>query len=112
MAAAVADFRPARHPHTRSRSGAVRSRIWISEATDDILCELRDRRTSQVLVGFAAETDDLLAHAKEKPHAKGLDLLVANDVTAPGSGSIGYQPGLVATREADPGVELPLLSKI
>lgn len=68
-------------------------------------------RTNQWLVGFAAETDDLLAHAKEKLHAKGVDLLVANDVTAPGSG-FGSETNRVwlLTREADP-EELPLLSK-
>ena len=111
MAAAVADFRPARPSahKIKKRRGPV-THLDL-EATDDILCELRDRRTSQVLVGFAAETDDLLAHAKEKLHAKGLDLLVANDVTAPGSG-FGSDTNRVwlLTREADP-EELPLLSK-
>ncbi|HNG54610.1 MAG TPA: bifunctional phosphopantothenoylcysteine decarboxylase/phosphopantothenate--cysteine ligase CoaBC [Nitrospira sp.] len=111
MAAAVADFRPARPSahKIKKRRGPV-THLDL-EATDDILCELRDRRTSQVLVGFAAETDDLLAHAKEKLHAKGLDLLVANDVTAPGSG-FGSDTNRVwlLAREADP-EELPLLSK-
>ncbi|MCW5799282.1 MAG: hypothetical protein LZF60_20008 [Nitrospira sp.] len=111
MAAAVADFRPARPSahKLKKRRGPV-THLDL-EATDDILCELRDRRRNQVLVGFAAETDDLLAHAKEKLHAKGLDLLVANDVTAPGSG-FGSDTNRVwlLTREADP-EELPLLSK-
>jgi len=111
MAAAVADFRPARPSahKIKKRRGPV-THLDL-EATDDILCELRDRRTNQVLVGFAAETDDLLAHAKEKLHAKGLDLLVANDVTAPGSG-FGSDTNRVwlLAREADP-EELPLLSK-
>ena len=111
MAAAVADFRPARpSAHKLKKRRGPLTHLDL-EATDDILCELRDRRTNQVLVGFAAETDDLLAYAKEKLHAKGLDLLVANDVTAPGSG-FGSDNNRVwlLTREADPD-ELPLLSK-
>jgi phosphopantothenoylcysteine decarboxylase/phosphopantothenate--cysteine ligase len=111
MAAAVADFRPARpsvHKLKKRRGPITHLEL---EATDDILRELSEHRTSQVLVGFAAETEDLLAHAKEKLHAKGLDLLVANDVTAPGSG-FGSDTNRVwlLTREADC-EELPLLSK-
>jgi phosphopantothenoylcysteine decarboxylase/phosphopantothenate--cysteine ligase len=86
MAAAVADFR-AKSPAPRKLK--KRERVWTSldvEATEDILRELSTRRTGQVLVGFAAETDDLLAHAREKLHAKGIDLIVANDVTIEGSG--------------------------
>jgi phosphopantothenoylcysteine decarboxylase/phosphopantothenate--cysteine ligase len=86
MAAAVADFR-VKSPALRKLK--KRERMWTSldlEATEDILRELAARRTGQVLVGFAAETDDLLAHAREKLHAKGIDLIVANDVTIDGSG--------------------------
>ena len=111
MAAAVADFRPARPSvqKLKKRRGPI-THLDL-EATDDILRELSGSRTNQLLVGFAAETDDLLAHAKEKLHAKGVDLLVANDVTAPGSG-FGSETNRVwlLTREADP-EELPLLSK-
>ena len=111
MAAAVADFRPARPSvqKLKKRRGPI-THLDL-EANDDILRELSASRTNQWLVGFAAETDDLLAHAKEKLHAKGVDLLVANDVTAPGSG-FGSETNRVwlLTREADP-EELPLLSK-
>lgn len=111
MAAAVADFRPAT-PSARKikkRRGPL-TQLEL-EATDDILRELGERRTSQVLVGFAAETEDLLAHAQEKLHAKGVDLLVANDVTAAGSG-FGSDTNRVVllTREGAP-EELPLLPK-
>jgi Phosphopantothenoylcysteine synthetase/decarboxylase len=47
---------------------------------------LSARRTSQVVVGFAAETEDLLSHAKDKLKGKGLDLIVANDVKQAGGG--------------------------
>jgi phosphopantothenoylcysteine decarboxylase/phosphopantothenate--cysteine ligase len=86
MAAAVADFR-VKSPALRKLKKKERS--WTSlelEPTGDILKELAARRTSQVLVGFAAETDDLLAHAREKLHAKGIDVIVANDVTVEGAG--------------------------
>lgn len=56
------------------------------EATPDILAMLSARRTSQVVVGFAAETEQVLAHAKDKLKGKGLDLIVANDVTQTGGG--------------------------
>jgi phosphopantothenoylcysteine decarboxylase / phosphopantothenate---cysteine ligase len=86
MAAAVADFRP---------KVAVDSKLHkadgvpdlVLEATPDILAELgRRRRTGQVLVGFAAETEAVAERAVAKLQAKGVDLMVANDVTAPGVG--------------------------
>lgn len=111
MAAAVADFRPARPSpqKLKKRRGPVTA--LDLEATDDILRELNERRTHQLLVGFAAETEDLLAHAKEKLHAKGVDLLIANDVTAPGSGfgSDTNRVWLFAPEHVP--VELPLLPK-
>ncbi|ULA68258.1 MAG: hypothetical protein LZF62_340008 [Nitrospira sp.] len=111
MAAAVADFRPAKpsaHKIKKRRGPLTQLEL---EATDDILRELGERRTNQVLVGFAAETEDLLAHAREKLHAKGVDLLVANDVTAAGSG-FGSDTNRVVllTRKGAP-EELPLLPK-
>lgn len=86
MAAAVADFRAA---SPAGRKLKKKDRTWTSldlQPTADILQQLAASRTSQVLVGFAAETDDLLAHAREKLHAKGVDLIVANDVSVEGSG--------------------------
>ena len=86
MAAAVADFRPKRPVARKIKKRRDSVGELPLEPTDDILHELSSRRTSQLLVGFAAETDDLLAHAREKLHAKHLDLMVANDVSAPDSG--------------------------
>jgi phosphopantothenoylcysteine decarboxylase / phosphopantothenate---cysteine ligase len=54
--------------------------------TPDIVATLATRKKRQVVVGFAAETDDLLANAREKLVRKKLDLIVANDVTADGAG--------------------------
>jgi len=86
MAAAVADFRP-KHPAVHKLK--KKSQAWKFlefEPTRDILHLLSEHRTSQILVGFSAETRDLGAHAKEKLIRKRLDLIVANDVSAEGAG--------------------------
>ncbi len=90
MAAAVADFRPKSPAPTKMRKGEGVPEL-VLEPTPDILAELGRRRSGgQVLVGFAAETagshDDLQQRAASKLVAKGVDLMVANDVTAPGVG--------------------------
>lgn len=86
MAAAVADFRPVQAAVGKiKKSGGVPD--IVLEPTPDILAELgRCKPVGQVLVGFAAETSDLLANAQSKLAAKRLDLIVANDVSAPGTG--------------------------
>lgn len=86
MAAAVADFRP-----TKAASEKIKKKAGIPEVTlertPDILAGLgADKRPGQTLVGFAAETGDVRQNAAEKLAAKGVDLIVANDVTAPGAG--------------------------
>ena len=83
MAAAVADFRPKACTDTKLHKADGIPEL-VLEATNDILAELgRRRRTGQVLVGFAAETDDVPDRARAKLVAKGVDLMVANDVSAP-----------------------------
>ncbi len=86
MAAAVADFRPANPAANKLKKDAGTPRIEL-EPTPDILAGLgATKAPGQVLVGFAAETDDLLANATLKIERKNLDLMVANDVGAPGVG--------------------------
>jgi len=85
MAAAVADFRPAQAHAHKIKKEAV-SAIPL-ERTRDILAEIAERRRSdQLVVGFAAETDHVLENAAAKLRAKRLDLVVANDVTQDGAG--------------------------
>lgn len=88
MAAAVADFRPAvRHDQKIKKAGGTPE--IVLEPTPDILAGLgRRKRPGQTLVGFAAETEDLRANAGAKLVAKGADLIVANDVSAP---SVGFE---------------------
>jgi phosphopantothenoylcysteine decarboxylase/phosphopantothenate--cysteine ligase len=84
MAAAVADFRPV-HPKTEKISRAEGPPEVFLEPTVDILAEVAARPQRPFLVGFAAETGGM-GRAKEKARRKGVDLLVANDVTEPGAG--------------------------
>jgi len=86
MAAAVADFRPAAVSGSKLHKADGVPTI-VLESTTDILAELgRRRRPGQVLVGFAAETDRVADRAAAKLAAKGVDLMVANDVSLPGVG--------------------------
>jgi phosphopantothenoylcysteine decarboxylase / phosphopantothenate---cysteine ligase len=86
MAAAVADFRPAQVAERKIKKHDGVPEI-VLEPTVDILAGLGERkRPGQTLVGFAAETDRVRQNALSKLVAKGADLIVANDVTAPGAG--------------------------
>ena len=86
MAAAVADFRPARPAESKIKKRDGVPDI-VLEPTVDILAGLgAGKRPGQTLVGFAAETDQVRQNAASKLAAKGADLIVANDVTAPGAG--------------------------
>jgi phosphopantothenoylcysteine decarboxylase/phosphopantothenate--cysteine ligase len=86
MAAAVADFRPVEvFPHKLKKQGGI-PQLKL-EHTPDILAMLASRRRpGQVVVGFSAETENLLANAAAKVRAKHLDFIVANDVSQPGAG--------------------------
>jgi phosphopantothenoylcysteine decarboxylase/phosphopantothenate--cysteine ligase len=86
MAAAVADFRPAT-PNTGKIKKQQGPRDVKLEPTADILAEVsRRRRNGQIIVGFAAETDNLVENSAAKLRAKRLDLLVANDVSLKDAG--------------------------
>ncbi len=111
MAAAVADFRPkaAADGKLKKRDGVPEI---VLEPTPDILAGLGARkRAAQTLVGFAAETDDLVANAAQKLRSKHLDLIVANDVGAPQVGFAHDTNAVTLLRpDAEP-VEIDLASK-
>ncbi len=86
MAAAVADFRPKDPAAQKIKKGTGAPPTLALEQVPDILAMLSAKRTSQILVGFAAETQHLVEHATQKLTAKGLDLIVANDVTQADAG--------------------------
>lgn len=111
MAAAVADFRPAKTMAHKLKKQRVTLTSLELEPTTDILKEVAERRTTQILVGFAAETQDLLAHAQEKLQAKDVDVLVANDVSAPDAG-FGSDTNRVTLLDRQGSCEeVPLMSK-
>ena len=100
MTAAVADFRP-----VHAVDGKIKKHNGIPEITleptPDILASLgASKPVGQTLVGFAAETDDVLANAQSKLKRKNLDLIVANDVSAPGVG-FGHDTNAVSILLAD-----------
>jgi phosphopantothenoylcysteine decarboxylase/phosphopantothenate--cysteine ligase len=83
-AAAVVDHRP-KHPATSKIKGKADYTIELT-ANPDILAEVAARRTGAFIVGFAAETQNVAAYARAKLEGKGVDLLVANDVSQSGIG--------------------------
>lgn len=86
MAAAVADFRPVLSVEGKIKKNQGVPTITL-EPTPDILAQLGSQKPAhQVLVGFAAETENLVDNARGKLERKNLDLIVANDVSAPGVG--------------------------
>ncbi|MBW6508280.1 MAG: bifunctional phosphopantothenoylcysteine decarboxylase/phosphopantothenate--cysteine ligase CoaBC [Desulfuromonadales bacterium] len=84
-AAAVADYRPVLRRQQKMKKKFADMSLEL-ERTPDILAELGRRKDRQFLVGFAAETEKLLEHARQKLVSKNLDMIVANDVSAPGAG--------------------------
>jgi phosphopantothenoylcysteine decarboxylase/phosphopantothenate--cysteine ligase len=114
MAAAVADFRPKAAADQKLKKADGVPEL-VLEATPDILSEVaRTRRPGQVVVGFAAETasgPQLRRYAVDKLQRKQLDLVVANDVSAPGVG-FGYDTNavLIVTAAGD-SIEVPLADK-
>jgi phosphopantothenoylcysteine decarboxylase/phosphopantothenate--cysteine ligase len=106
MAAAVADFRPKAAADAKLKKDQGPPEL-VLEPTPDILAELgASRRPGQVLVGFAAETHDVVASGREKLARKGVDLLVANEVGRAGTG-FGSETNTAAIIGAD-GAEEPL----
>jgi phosphopantothenoylcysteine decarboxylase / phosphopantothenate---cysteine ligase len=85
MAAAVADFRPKAIAEEKLKKDAGVPELLL-EPTPDILAELGERRTNQVLVGFAAETEDLEQAGRRKLESKHLDLVAVNLVGRSGTG--------------------------
>jgi phosphopantothenoylcysteine decarboxylase/phosphopantothenate--cysteine ligase len=88
MAAAVADYQPLQAAHKKIKKGSAALQLCL-EPTPDILRELGASKDGKFLVGFAAETEDVIANASKKLQSKNLDMIVANDVTLEGSGFDG-----------------------
>jgi phosphopantothenoylcysteine decarboxylase / phosphopantothenate---cysteine ligase len=108
--AAVADYTPIT---VHSNKFKKKNDTWTIELkkTDDILKELGERKEHQILVGFAAETENLEDYAKDKLIRKNLDIVVGNDVSKEGSG-FGSDTNEIVMIKKDGSVrQLPILSK-
>ncbi len=110
-AAAVSDFKPQDCQPQKVKKGDP-SEICTLVGTQDILSALGARKDSQVLVGFAAETEQVLEHAAAKIKAKNLDLLVANDVSAADSGFAAPTNRVHFLTPEGEVESLPLMSKL
>lgn len=111
-AAAVADYRPKQESETKIKKSERSLKIEL-ERTPDILAEVaKSRNVGQLVVGFAAETNDLLANAQSKMAAKNLDIVVANDVSRE---DIGFDSennaATILIRDNPNPIELPVMSK-
>jgi phosphopantothenoylcysteine decarboxylase/phosphopantothenate--cysteine ligase len=109
MAAAVADYRP-RAPATqklKKQPGPLRLEL---ERTVDILGELNGRAGDRIMIGFAAETENVIGNAERKRRSKGLDLIVANDVARVDAG-FEVESNAVVLIDASGRIEVPLASK-
>jgi phosphopantothenoylcysteine decarboxylase / phosphopantothenate---cysteine ligase len=112
-AAAVADYRPAARAESKLKKSASALTLAL-EPTPDILAEVaRARRDGLLVFGFAAETEKVLEHARDKLRRKNLDAIVANDLTQPGAG-FDTETNVITllTRDREQPATLPLMSKL
>jgi phosphopantothenoylcysteine decarboxylase/phosphopantothenate--cysteine ligase len=109
-AAAVADYRPVRVAEQKIKKGVGVPQMALEE-TPDILKAVGERKGARIVVGFAAETENLRANAARKLAAKRLDLVVANEVGRPGSGFEADRNRVTILSADGSAEELPLLSK-
>lgn len=108
--AAVADYRPvvAYDQKLKKQEGNL---VINMERTTDILKTLGESKTSQFIVGFAAETENLIEHAKEKLNRKNLDMIVANNIAQEGAGFQAETNIVTFIRKDGTSNELPLMTK-
>jgi phosphopantothenoylcysteine decarboxylase/phosphopantothenate--cysteine ligase len=110
MAAAVSDYRPARRHDQKLKRGDGGLTLTL-EATPDILAALGSRKGNRVIIGFAAETNNVAENARAKLASKSADMIVANDVTQEGAG-FDTDTNIVTMYLPDtPEIPLPRLDK-
>ena len=109
-AAAIADYRPAQRAEQKIKKSNESITLTL-ERTPDVLSQVAASRANGMLVvGFAAETENVVENAKEKLRSKKLDAIVANDVSREDAG-FDSQTNAITIITADNAVELPLMSK-
>ncbi|HZH32072.1 MAG TPA: bifunctional phosphopantothenoylcysteine decarboxylase/phosphopantothenate synthase [Pyrinomonadaceae bacterium] len=112
-AAAVSDYRPVKRAEQKLKKSGATLTLAL-EPTPDILASVAaNRHEGLLVVGFAAESENVVAHAREKLARKKLDAIVANDITREGAGfDVGTNIVTLISRDRDAPVELPLMSKL
>ena len=111
QAAAPADYKPAAVSTVKIKKKAGEELVLRLAETPDVARAVGEiKKPGQTFVGFAAETDHVEAHAREKLARKRLDMIVANDVTAPGAG-FGVDTNIATLITETEETELPLMSK-
>jgi phosphopantothenoylcysteine decarboxylase / phosphopantothenate---cysteine ligase len=109
-AAAVSDFRPARAADRKAKKNDTVPALELA-LNRDILLELGKQKGNRILVGFAAETEDLVENAQDKLRRKNLDLIIVNDLKEPGAGfAVKTNRVSIIDRSGDV-EELPLMEK-
>jgi phosphopantothenoylcysteine decarboxylase/phosphopantothenate--cysteine ligase len=109
-AAAVADFHMSRVPDQKVKKTAARVSFEL-DPTPDILSELGRKKGDRLLIGFAAETENLKAEARRKLEAKGADMIVGNLVGQQDSGFESDQNEVLLALKSGEFIELPRASK-
>lgn len=109
MAAAVADYRPAKAAEQKIKKNGDKMLLEL-EQTEDILAGVGRAKSTQIVIGFAAETDNLMENARKKLLSKRADLIVANDVSSKDAGFDVDTNRIALVSELET-TELPLLSK-
>jgi phosphopantothenoylcysteine decarboxylase/phosphopantothenate--cysteine ligase len=110
MAAAVADYRPVLRADKKIKRGKGPIELTLVP-NPDILKELGQMKDGKVLIGFAAETEDMTANAAKKLREKNLDMIVANNVAEAGSGFDGDTNIATILDRSGAAKSLPLMSK-
>ena len=108
--AAVADYKPKEYSKEKIKKGEGDLNLCLTR-DNDILKSLGDMKTHQVLVGFAAESNDVLKNAEKKLKNKNLDFIVANDITASDTGFGSEDNKVVILSKNDEKLELEKMSK-
>jgi phosphopantothenoylcysteine decarboxylase/phosphopantothenate--cysteine ligase len=110
-AAAVSDYAPVRVSDRKIKKTRDSISVELKPTPDIIAAIGAKKKKGQIVVGFAAETENVVQNAKKKLRAKNLDLIVANDLTVPGSGFAVDTNAAVLLDRTGKAVKLPLMTK-
>ena len=111
MTAAVGDFAPESVQKEKIKKSGEEPFILSLHPTRDILKTVAEKKSNQLIVGFAAESENIVQSATEKLQRKQLDMIVANDISAPGIGFQSDNNQVVLIDRHSKAESLPLLAK-